>query len=192
MMDAGTRPIATHAVAVTVLALTVGLVVGWWVWPSLSGADDQVDVMVIDDGFLRTSRRSVELRVREEGQRIEWLDLASTTCAPDEFGEAVALVDPERVVISLGDPTCEATAVANLVHSTPIVLVRPGEPVDRPDATDVIDPTHLVGHPESSLRLGCLWWEICPPERSVEVRDAQGNLTIEGGERVARLIAANV
>ena len=75
----------------------------WWLWPTLTGADDDVDVLVVGDGMLAEARRSIELRVREEGLSVEWYE-ASDWC--DDIGTLASVVDdtePARVVVAFDD-----------------------------------------------------------------------------------------
>jgi hypothetical protein len=38
----------------------------------------------------------------------------------------------------------------------------------------------------------CQWWDICTPDGTIAVRTANGDLTAEGGDRVARMIVAEL
>jgi hypothetical protein len=182
----------------TVGVLAVGvLVLAWWAWPTWSGADDRLDVLVVGDELLTASQRSIELRVREEGMTVDWSEAADDWCDdPRALAEDVSRRGPRNVVVSFArgadDPTCITGALDALGDRDVVVVWQPGAPrAPEPlEDTDVLDPTRLLGEPSVS-ELGCQWWETCETG-SVQVRDDAGRLTEAGSERLARMIAASL
>ena len=55
---------ARRSVPVGPLLWTLAAVVAgvWWLWPTLTDAEHDVDVLVVGDGMLAEARRSIELR----------------------------------------------------------------------------------------------------------------------------------
>jgi hypothetical protein len=56
----------------------------------------------------------------------------------------------------------------------------------------LVDPTRFVGDQLSATSMPCQWWESCTADGTVVVRDPAGALTPEGGDRVARIIVAEL
>ena len=79
------------AFSVAMAVVVVGL---WWLWPTLTGADDDVNVLVVGDGMLADARRSIEQRVREAGLSIEWYE-ASDWCDDDRPAGGRVIDDTE-------------------------------------------------------------------------------------------------
>jgi hypothetical protein len=187
----GLRPGAIAAVAGAMIVLV------WWAWPTWSGGDGRLDVLVTGDELLTDAQRSIELRVREEGMTVGWSAAAGGWCDdPAALAEEVARRDPVHVVVSFAagadDASCVTSTLEALGDRAVVVVSQPGatpEP-ERLDGTDVLDPTRLVGDP-SVTQLGCQWWETCETG-SVRVRDDAGRLTESGSERLARMIAASL
>ena len=187
-------------VGVLVGAIAAVVVGVWWLWPSLTGADDDVDVLVVADGMLADARRPIEQRVREAGLSIEWYE-ASDWC--DDVGRLASVIDdtePERVVVTFDDGTpstgneCSAAAAAAFGDTDTVVILEPGIGPDPTTLTaagyDTIDATRLIGASGGAVTLPCEWWEQpCVPEGTV-VRDSDGRLTEAGGERLARVLVA--
>ena len=89
-------PALLGAVATVVVAV-------WWLWPTITGADDDLDVLVVADGMLADARRPIEQRIREAGLSIEWYE-ASDWC--DDVGRLADVIDemePGRVVLAFDD-----------------------------------------------------------------------------------------
>ena len=166
----------------------------WWLWPTLTGYDDDVDVLVVGDGMLADARRSIELRVREEGFNVEWHEAAGLC---DDIGALEALIeraDPGRVGVALTDgPACPEAAATAMSTTDGLVVVAGGGPDPAALAAagfDIVDATRLIGAPGGQVTMPCEWWEQpCPPE-GIVVRDADGSLTEAGGGRLARVLAA--
>ena len=183
--------------AVVVVALAVGGLV-WWAWPTWSGADERLDVLVAGDEALTDAERSIDLRVREEGMALAWSAVEGGWCDADALGEEVDRLDPVHVVVSFADGAADDACVRRTLDALGgrdvVVVLQPGA---GPDVATVeaagataLDPSRLVGVPGTST-LPCEWWEACPPG-GVQVRDADGRLTDLGGERLARMVAAAV
>lgn len=190
----GRRRLGARGVGVLLWGLAVVVAGVWWLWPTLTGADDDVDVLVVGDGMLADARRSIELRVREEGFNVEWHE-AVGLC--DDIGALEALIettDPGRVVVALTDgPACpEAASTAMSSPDRLVVVAGGGADPAALDAAgyDIVDATRLIGAPGGQVTMPCEWWEQpCPPE-GIVVRDADGSLTEAGGGRLARVLAA--
>ena len=119
-------------VGVLVGAIAAVVVGVWWLWPSLTGADDDVDVLVVADGMLADARRPIEQRVREAGLSIEWYE-ASDWC--DDVGRLASVIDdtePERVVVTFDDGTpstgneCAEAAAAAFGDTDTVAILEPG------------------------------------------------------------------
>ncbi len=100
----------------------------WWLWPTLTGADHDVDVLVVGDGMLADARRSIELRVREEGLSVEWYE-SSDWC--DDIGGLASVVDdvePAHVVVAFDDGAAHASMPRPRRSATPdgVAVVVPG------------------------------------------------------------------
>jgi hypothetical protein len=184
---------------VTILAVVTALV--WWQWPTIAGHDTRTDVVLITDGFLAPTQLPVTNRIHEDGRSLRWDEGATSWCdAPDAVSRAVEQFDPTAVVLSFSDATgCDATAVADAVraangHSVVIVAQPGGSGVestgDRAGAT-LIDPTRYIGDQLTATTMPCQWWDICT-DGEVPVRTADGQLTAEGSDRVARMIVAEL
>ena len=181
------------------VAIVVAL--AWWQWPTLAGHDKRTDVVLVTDGFLTSTELPVVNRIHEDGRSLRWDDTATSWCnAADAVHHAVDEFDPAAIVLSFSDATgCDATAVTNAVqaangHSV-LIVAQPGRSgietaTDGAGAT-LIDPTRYIGDTPTATSLPCQWWETCI-DGSVAVRTADGALTAEGSDRVARLIVAEL
>jgi hypothetical protein len=188
------RP-STIAAVVVALALLV-----WWQFPTLAGHGGRTDVLIMSDGFLRGHDRPVTFRIHEDGYSLAWgADVADWCSVPTALKAAVAQFHPTTVVLSYGiTGTCGADAQRRAVQSAgdrAVVIVRqPGaaaEPTSDAGAT-VVDPARLVGETAAATSMPCQWWESCGSNGTVEVRDARGELTVEGADRVARMLVAQL
>jgi hypothetical protein len=183
----------------SILAIVVGLV--WWQWPTIARHDTRTDVVLLTDGFLTASELPVVNRIHEDGRSVQWDKGVTSWCnASDAVSRAVDEFDPAAVVLSFSDATgCDATAVADAVraadgHSV-VIVAQPGRSgIETADATGatLIDPTRYIGDQLVATSLPCQWWDICSADGTIEVRGADGELTAEGGDRVARLIVAEL
>ncbi len=180
-----------------VVAATI-VVLLWWVWPSIAGHDEQLDVLVVAEGELLEARRSMDLRVRQTGQSLEWLDLQPGWCDdPEALDGLVADIEdrsPGRVVLSAAG-ICLGELVDRLPDADPVLVPIPGT-TSTPEllaelGDTVVDPVRLIGTPGPGVVFPCEWWERCTEGVAV-VRDDQGSLTPDGGERLARLVVANL
>lgn len=174
----------------------------WMVRPALLG---EGDVVVVGGAATLDSLFSPLLvHLRENGR--------DATAVPhdDPCGAAAAIEDSSTgdstgiaIVVSVpsacaGDPA--ALAVAALVDRglTPVVLRLPGAPA-APAGIAVLDAEVVLG-PEGTLARPCEWWDRtasvgagsaspCRPDGTVLVRAADGSLTADGLQRVARMAA---
>ena len=190
---------ARPALVALAVAAIVALV-GWWAWPSLAGDDDELDVLAVGDGFLTGAQRSVDLRVREEGWRIEWSEAVGSWCDdPAPLREEVERRDPGHVVLSFGAGATDPACVGDLVRAVAstgarvVVVDQPGTGLDGAAVTaaggEVASPGRLVGDPGDTAPRRCEWWEECQTG-SVVARADDGALTEVGGERMARVLVA--
>jgi hypothetical protein len=182
------------------VAAVAGLI--WWQWPTIAGHDKRTDVVLITDGFLSSTQLPVTNRIHEDGRTLRWDEGAATSwCnAASAVSSAVDQFDPAAVVLSFSDATgCDATAVADAVraangHSV-VIVAQPGgsgvETVGDDAGAAVIDPTRYIGDQPTATSMPCQWWDICT-DGSVPVRTADGQLTAEGSDRVARMIVAQL
>ncbi len=185
------RAVRVRGLVLASAAVVAGL---WWLWPTLRGADDDIDVLVVGDGILAEARRSIELRVREEGLSVEWHEATGLCDDIHALATLVEATDPGRVVVALTDGHACPEAAATALRSTERLVVVAG---GGPDPTalaaagfETVDPTRLIGAPGGSTVLPCEWWEqLCGPEGAT-VREADGTLTEAGGERLARMLVA--
>ena len=190
---------ASPAKIVAILAIVVALL--WWQWPTLAGHDKRTDVVLITDGFLSSSQLPVTNRIHEDGRSLLWAEDATSWCnAPDAVSRAVEQFDPAAVVLSFSDAAgCEATAVTDAVHAanghSVVIVAQPGrsgiEAAGKSAGATLIDPTRYIGDQPMATSMPCQWWDICT-EGSVPVRTADGELTAEGSDRVARMIVAEL
>jgi hypothetical protein len=182
--------------------VVVVVAVLWWQWPAIAGHDKRTDVVLLTDGFLTSTELPVVNRIHEDGRSLRWHADATSWCdAPDAVRSAIDRFDPAAVVLSFSDATgCDGTALTDAVraaggHSV-LVVAQPGRSgietaADSAGAT-LIDPTRFIGDQLSATSLPCQWWETCTAEGTIAVRTANGDLTAEGGDRVARLIVAEL
>jgi len=175
-------------------AVLLGVIL-WW-WPGITGNGQRVTV--IGSGEIDEARQDLSRRLREAGLSVDWVTGVSTWCevavAVDRLATGTTLVlapadfspceDPgEEILADLFDPkSAERTVVVTFTMSreADILLGRGARrvPLDR-----------LIGDPDE--RVPCVWWEDCPVSGDVVTRDGDG-LTVEGLQRLARLITAQV
>jgi hypothetical protein len=184
---------------VAIVAVVAALV--WWQWPTIDGHDKRTDVVLITDGFLAPTQLPVTNRIHEDGRSLRWDEDATSWCnAADAVTRAVDQLDPAAVVLSFSDATgCDASAVTDAVraakgHSV-VIVAQPGgsgvETTSDRDGAALIDPTRYIGDQVTATSMPCQWWDICT-DGSVPVRSADGSLTAEGSDRVARMIVAEL
>ncbi|MGH9132660.1 MAG: hypothetical protein ACRDZZ_01890 [Ilumatobacteraceae bacterium] len=181
-------PAALASAVVAVLAVLGAL---WWLWPTLTGAGDDVDVLVVGDGTLAGARRSIELRVREAGLSIEWYEGAGWCGELDALASAVDVTRPAHVVVTFtpGAECLEEAAAALADVGLLAVVDRPADdPAVAAGGFDIVDPTRLTSTPDGPATLPCEWWEEPCPPGGTTVREADGTLTEAGGERLARIL----
>ena len=158
-------------------------------------------MVLLTDGFLTSAELPVVSRIHEDGRSLRWDGRATSWCnAADAVRHAVVEFDPAAIVLSFSDATgCDAAALTNAVraangHSV-LIVAQPGRSgietvTDRAGAT-LIDPTRYIGDQLTATSLPCQWWETCT-DGTIPVRTATGDLTVEGSDRVARLIVAEL
>jgi hypothetical protein len=143
--------------------------------------------------MLDEARRSIELRVREEGLSVEWYE-PSDSCEIGTLERVFDDVEPARVVVAFTAPDACVDAVAAAIGSANVVAVVAGPDPAMLTAAGfrTVDPTRLIGAPGGPLVLPCEWWEAPCAPGGTDVRNADGSLTEAGGERLARVIAATL
>ncbi|MEO7370640.1 MAG: hypothetical protein ABI949_11425 [Ilumatobacteraceae bacterium] len=184
----------------TIAAVVAGVL--WWQWPTIAGHDERTDVVLLTDGFLSPGERPVTYRIHEDGRSLRWDSEATSWCnAATAVSKIEAAANPAAIVLSFADANgCDATAVTDAVraahgHSV-LIVAQPGRSgieatADRSGAT-LIDPTRYIGAQLAATALPCQWWETCTADGTIAVREAGGSLTAEGGDRVARMIVAQL
>lgn len=182
--------------------LVVVAAVLWWQWPTIAGYDTRTDVVLLTDGFLSSTERPVTYRIHEDGRTVRWDAGATSWCgAADAVRRVDAEFDPAAIVLSFADATgCDATAVTAAVRAAHghrvLVVTQPGRSgieaaADAAGAT-LIDPTRFIGDQPVATSMPCQWWESCTADGTIAVRTADGALTAEGGDRVARIIVSEL
>jgi hypothetical protein len=183
-----------------VVVLAAALV--WWQWPTIAGHDARTDVVLLTDGFLSSTERPVTYRIHEDGRSLRWVDGATSWCnAADAVRRVEAEIDPAAIVLSFADAAgCDAPAVTAAVraaqgHSV-VIVAQPGrsgvENAGVAVGAILIDPTSFVGDQPAATSMPCQWWDTCTADGTIPVRNADGSLTAEGGDRVGRLIVADL
>jgi hypothetical protein len=185
---------------VAVVAVAAGLV--WWQWPLISGQDSRTDVVLLTDGFLTSTERPVTYRIHEDGRSLQWDAEATSWCdAADAVQKIEAEADPAAFVLSFANADgCDGEAVTKAVQAakghTVLVVAQPGRSgLERAAAqagATLIDPSSFIGDQLTATAMPCQWWETCTADGTIAVRTADGALTAEGGDRVARLIVAQL
>lgn len=174
----------------------------WWQWPTLDHQDKRTDVVLVTDRFLASTELPLTNRIHEDGRTLRWDTAATTWCnAADAVSAAVEQFDPAAVVLSFGDASgCGGSAVTDAVraargHSV-VIVAQPGgsglETVTDRAGAKLVDPSPFIGDQLAATSLPCQWWETCTPDGTVAVRTADGGLTADGEDRVARMIVAEL
>jgi hypothetical protein len=188
------RSVPVGALLLTIAAAVAGM---WWLWPAVSGSARDVDVLVVGDGVLAEARRSIELRIREEGLSVDWFESDDWCDEIDALATVVDDTEPARVVVAFdGQTACIDAAAAAITGTDGVAVVVAGA---GPDPSTVaaagfrtVDPTRLIGAPDGTVTLPCEWWEQSCAPPGTTVRDVAGVLTETGGERLARVLAATL
>jgi hypothetical protein len=177
---------------VAVVVVLVVAVVAWW-WPSIfPPADAEVDVRFVSDGFLVGYERPIADRVHESGRSTSWLE-GVDVCDPstDLLGQSDVQV---LVVTGAGIDACvDVLADATNRAARLIVVSQPGvtDLSSLPDGVHIVDPERLIGVAGSGVGMPCQWWEEAScVDGVVTVRNPDGSLTVEGSDRVARMVVA--
>jgi hypothetical protein len=184
----------------TIVAFVAALV--WWQWPNIDRQDKRTDVVLLTDGFLTSTELPVTNRIHEDGRTLKWDGDATSWCnAADGVRRAVDQFDPAAVVLSFSDASgCDASAVTDAVraakgHSV-VIVAQPGrsgiETATNGAGAKLVDPTAFIGAELVATSMPCQWWDICTADGRIAVRTANGDLTAEGGDRVARMIVAEL
>jgi hypothetical protein len=174
----------------------------WWQWPTIAGYDKRTDVVLLTDQFLTSTERPVTYRIHEDGRSLRWISGATSWCdAAAAVQRADAEFDPAAIVLSFGNATgCDSSALTNAVRAghghRVLIVTQPGRSgietvADRAGAT-LIDPTRFIGGEPVATSMPCQWWETCTADGTIAVRSDDGALTQEGGDRVARIIVAQL
>ena len=141
-------------------------------------------------------------RIHEDGRSLRWDREATSWCdAADAVSRIEADADPAAIVLSFAAaPGCDANAVTDAVQAarghTVLIVTQPGrggiESAAAPAGARLIDPSRFIGEQLTATAMPCQWWESCAADGTIAVRDADGSLTAEGGDRVARMIVAEL
>ena len=192
--------VSSPAKLVVVLAVVAALL--WWQWPTIAGHDKRTDVVVLTDSFLTTTERPVTYRIHEDGRSVRWDAGATSWCgAADAVRRIETEWNPAAIVLSFADATgCDSSALTSAVkaargHSV-LIVTQPGRSgieatADHAGAT-MIDPSRFIGDQLVATSMPCQWWESCTANGTIAVRSADGSLTAEGGDRVARIIVSEL
>ena len=91
-------------------------------------------------------------------------------------------------------PLTEAVQAAR--GHTVLIVAQPGrggiESAAAQAGATLIDPSRFIGDQLTATAMPCQWWESCTADGTIAVRVADGSLTPEGGDRVARMIVAEL
>lgn len=186
-LPTGRRRRPAGALPFAMLGVAVAAVLGWWAWPTLTGADETAPVVVVMtsafdgvadrfEGELRTRGRSAQVVVAREG----WCQVVQTGL-PFNASLRVVVADPE--------PGCNPWETAGSSGSWWwIAPSGVGDDVVIPPNVSVVDLVWTLGD-AGTLRRGCEWWDVCEPDGQIAVRSEPGVLTPAGLERVARVVA---
>ena len=182
--------------------LVVVAAVVWWQWPTIAGYDKRTDVVLLTDSFLSSTERPVTYRIHEDGRTVRWDAGATSWCgAADAVRRVDAEFDPAAIVLSFADATgCGTSALTDAVRAAHghrvLIVTQPGrsgiEAAASAAGATLIDPTRFIGDEPVATALPCQWWESCTADGTIAVRTADGALTQEGGDRVARIIVAEL
>jgi hypothetical protein len=189
-------------------AIVAAVVLGWWWWPSIVDEGPTNDVLIVADGDLIESATPVGRRIRERGfSVVEEHSLTSWCEAAAALPDLIESINPSTVIISFrtaGDcPNSVEQSIAAIGERRAVLVIQPGAGRQeqalgaaigsaRDQNVLVADPSAFLGDVEMPSDVGCLWWDDCSPDGSVEIRDASGALTPAGGERVARVIVSSL
>ncbi|MEP7202966.1 MAG: hypothetical protein ABI894_10170 [Ilumatobacteraceae bacterium] len=192
--------LSSPARLVTLFVVAAALV--WWQWPTIAGHDSRTDVVVLSDQFLTSGERPVTYRIHEDGRSLRWDGEATSWCnAADAVSRVEADTDTATIVLSFADAAgCDSSAVTKAVQAarghTVLIVAQPGrggiEAAAAPAGATLIDPSRFVGDQLVATALSCQWWESCTADGTIAVRRADGSLTAEGADRVARMIVAEL
>jgi len=186
-LASGARRRQVAVLPFAVLGVAVVAVLGWWGWPTLTGADDTAPVVVVVapafdgapdrfEGELRTRGRSAQVVVARDG----WCQVVQAA-QPVNASLRVVVADPE--------PGCNPWESAR--NSGSWWWIAPsgvGDDVVVPSNVSVVDVAWTLGD-AGTLRRGCEWWDVCESDGQIAVRSEPGVLTPAGLERVARVVA---
>ena len=192
--------LSSPAKLVSIVAIVAALL--WWQWPTIAGHDTRTDVVLLTDDFLASTERPVTYRIHEDGRSLRWDARATSWCdAAAAVRKVEAQFDPAAIVLSFADATgCDSAAVVDAVRAANghrvVIVAQPGrsgiEAAAEHTSATLIDPTRFIGDQLVATSLSCQWWETCTADGTIAVRAADGSLTAEGGDRVARMIVADL
>jgi hypothetical protein len=193
-----------HRVVVGLGAIGLGATV-WMVIPAVA---DRGDVALVGDRSTATTFPEMVTQIRDSGRQASAAVVAASPCAvADELADADLEPGVDVVVIAVGphdcgaDPVLAAVDVARDRGLEPVVVRLPE--TDRPDVdATVVDTEVLLGAAGVTSR-PCEWWDRvepfgatgplpCNTDNLVVVRFADGSLTDDGIQRVARMVAAAI
>ncbi len=184
----------SKAVVLRLVAVVVAVVavVAWW-WPSIfPPTDTEIDVRFVSDGFLVGYERPIGDRVHESGRSTSWLE-GVDVCDPstDLLGQPGAQV---LVVTGAGINACVNMLTDATNHAARLIVIsQPGvtDLSSLPDGVHIVDPERLIGVAGSGVSMPCQWWEEAScVDGVVTVRNPDGSLTVEGSDRIARMVVA--
>jgi len=187
--DVDTSPAATTSRRRRVVAIAASMVavLGWWAWPTISGADTTAPVVVMTTPAFTDGQRMIESALRTRGRSVQ------VVVAPEGWCQVVSagrdLEASLRVVVADPEPGCDPWESTGDGGSWWWVAPSGvGADTVVPSHVSVVDLTWTLGD-AGTLRRGCEWWDDCEADGQVTLRSEPGVLTAAGLERVARVVA---
>lgn len=186
-VDRSSAATASRRRRVVAVAATLVAVLGWWAWPTISGADTTAPVVVVITPAFTDGQHMIESALRTRGRS------AQVVVAPEGWCQVVSMGrDLEaslRVVIADPEPGCDPWESASGGGSWWwIAPSGVGADTSAPPQVSMVDLSWTLGD-AGTLRRGCEWWDDCEADGQITLRSEPGVLTAAGLERVARVVA---
>lgn len=184
-----------------VASATLGAVLAWW-WPGLTGAQRDVDVVLMRGSDTTGAEDTISRRIREQGMTVRWVEEGVDPCSMSleggvSAGTLVIFLPPESQC-SIENTSRQLSALRTRLDDVSLVAVvswRSSATSDTIDelrassGSNIIDPRDLIGKP--GVEQNCLWWDECPMVGTIATV-AQDHLTEAGRQRLARFVAASL